>query len=232
MKSWTENISFLVLIIGTLIHCLGYLGPILAIVYKEYKNPFAFSIIIIINLVTCLIPCIIPISMIMDFYPNNEDELAIFQYLRCHCIPVFQRKIFIICNYMFISCFAIISFIIVSSSKNDENCKSIETYFIAFIAVSLLQMILIMLGVLIYKISKYVRLIMIITSLVAGIAYGLFICIEYSSTLCNGIMYIIYTIIILFNYSKNYFLAGGIIDLVVSFIGVMICIVFQIELFL
>lgn len=205
MKSWTENISFLVLIIGTLIHCLGYLGPILAIVYKEYKNPFAFSIIIIINLVTCLIPCIIPISMIMDFYPNNEDELAIFQYLRCHCIPIMQRKIFIICNFMFISCFAFISFVIISSSKNDENCKSIETYFVAFIVVSLLQMILMMIGVLIYKITKYLRLIMIITSLVAGIAYGLFICIEYSSTSCNGIMYIYIYDYFLFNLVKTTF---------------------------
>lgn len=205
MKNWTENMSFIVLITGTLIHCLGYLGPILAIVYKEYKNPFAFSIIIIINLITCLIPCVIPVSMIMDFYPNNEDELAIFQYLRCHCIPIMQRKIFIICNFMFISCFAFISFVIISSSKNDENCKSIETYFVAFIVVSLLQMILMMIGVLIYKITKYLRLIMIITSLVAGIAYGLFICIEYSSTSCNGIMYIYIYDYFLFNLVKTTF---------------------------
>lgn len=199
LKNWTENISFIVLIIGTLIHCLGYLGPILAIVYKEYKNPFAFSIILLINLITCLVPCIVPISMLLDFYPNNEDELSIFQYLRCHCIPVIQRKLFIIFNYMFIFCFTIVSFIIVSSSsKSDDKCKSLETFYIIFIGLNLLQLIVMMLGVLIYKIQKYARLSMIVSSLVVGVGYGIFICIEYTSTLCTGNMYI-YLIIYILN---------------------------------
>lgn len=188
---WTIGLSFPILVISLFVHILGYVGPILVLVFKEWNNKFAFSVVIIINLLTCLIPCTLPYGILHDIYPSeyDDDELSLFRYLRLSCIPPIQRKIAIMIFYFIIFLFSFISNLCTTPAYLSQNCELLRNLYISLIAVSLIQIVMMLFSIFMKRINKYIRLFLLYLTIISGIALSIVIFVFYKKSTCDLKLY-------------------------------------------